>query len=66
LSWLEAVRYRAKPGRGGRGCFFEAVHSYAMAAMKAFEAISHCIDSIIVIIKITSIQLIFQSVNTLN
>ncbi|MBI6920195.1 MULTISPECIES: hypothetical protein [Pseudomonas] len=46
--------------------FFEAVHSYAMAAMKAFEAISYCIDSIIVITKITSIQLIFQSVNTLN
>ncbi|APO81412.1 hypothetical protein BL240_08080 [Pseudomonas putida] len=46
--------------------FFEAVHSCAMPAMKAAGAIAHCIDSIIVIIKIESIQFIFDRIKQQN
>jgi len=56
LSWLEAVGVVLSRAEAADVVFFEAVHSNAMAALEAAGAFAHCIDAIIVITKLESIQ----------
>ncbi|WP_133295861.1 hypothetical protein [Pseudomonas sp. AFG_SD02_1510_Pfu_092] len=64
MSWLEAVGVVLSRAEAADVVFFEAVHSCAMAALKAAGAFAHCIDSIIVITKLESIQSISKGAKT--
>ncbi|SPO53080.1 protein of unknown function [Pseudomonas sp. JV551A1] len=64
MSWLEAVGVVLSRAEAADVVFFEAVHSYAMAALEATGAFAHCIDAIIVITKLESIQSISNGAKT--